>query len=391
LSRVRQLFDEPLKVNAFLILVAFGSTFVLSSQSASAAIAYLFGVAMLAQATRWLPYFSDPVLALSGLLLGYLALSSFWSQPLDERKTFSMTVRVLSTLTFIVAFAECWRAGLLQRWFDKTLVMGGGVAAAAALGNFLMTSPEDGRLNGLGQWGAHVIAGLMFGVCLLYSLKLFRENLSARWRSVCVISGVILVVAIALTFSRNAWVSAMAGLAVFAAVSWTTNRRQLSVALIAFAGVAIGMLSLLYFSDSGRNFLLPRGDSFRPLIWSAILERVWSEGPIFGLGILTPDDVVNGPDVHPHPHSMYLAVLYQGGVIGLGLFLGLIGAVVRTLLAHLEMPEARVALGVLTIGLLSYLLDGHELVDRIGETWFLFWLPVAISFSLRLRQPAPIA
>ena len=244
------------------------------------------------------------------------------------------------------------------------------------------------RLNGLGQWGAHVIAGLVFGVCLLYSLKLFRENLSARWRSVCVISGVILVVAIALTFSRNAWVSVMAGLAVFAAVSWTTNRRQLSVVLIAFAAMAIGMLSLLYFSDSGRNFLLPRGDSFRPLIWSAILERVWSEGPIIGLGILTPDDVVNGPDVHPHPHSMYLAVLYQGGVVGLGLFLGLIAVVVRTLLAHLEMPEARVALGVLTIGLLSYLLDGHELVDRIGETWFLFWLPVAISFSLRLR-PAP--
>jgi O-antigen ligase len=383
------LFDEPLKVNAFLILVAFGSTFILSSQSASAIFAYLFAVAMLAQAPRWLPEFSDPILALSGLLLGYLALTSFWSEPFAAGETFSIVVRVLSTLTFIVAYAECWRAGMLQRWFGMTLVIGGAVAAAAALVSFLITEPEDGRLNGLGQWGAHVIAGLVFGVCLIYSVQAFRENLSGRWRAAAAICGLILVVAIVLTFSRNAWVSVLTGIAVYTAVSWTTSRRQLLVALIIFTSAALVLLALLYFSEAGRNFLLPRGDSFRPLIWSTIFERVWSAAPIFGLGILTPDDVVNGPDVHPHPHSMYLAVLYQGGVVGLGLFLALIAVVIRRLLERLEQPEARVALGVLVIGLLSYLLDGHELVDRIGETWFLFWLPVAISLSLRPRQPAP--
>jgi O-antigen ligase len=107
------------------------------------------------------------------------------------------------------------------------------------------------------------------------------------------------------------------------------------------------------------------------------------------MGILTPDDVVNGAVVHPHPHSMYLAVLYQGGLIGLGLFLTLIGMMLRELWRHFDQPMGSVALAVLAVGLLSYLLDGHELVDRIGETWMLFWLPVAITLSLCARQPAP--
>jgi hypothetical protein len=42
-------------------------------------------------------------------------------------------------------------------------------------------------------------------------------------------------------------------------------------------------------------------------------------------------------------------------------------------------------MGILAIALPSYLLDGHEIVDKVGETWFLFWLPVAISLALRWR------
>jgi len=31
----------------------------------------------------------------------------------------------------------------------------------------------------------------------------------------------------------------------------------------------------------------------------------------------------------------------------------------------------------------AYLLDGHELLDKISDTWFLIWLPVALALSLR--------
>ena len=90
---------------------------------------------------------------------------------------------------------------------------------------------------------------------------------------------------------------------------------------------------------------------------------------------------------------MYLAVLFQGGAVAAAMFAALLVMVVRTLFQNYESTDAKLAIGILGIALSSYMLDGHELVDKVGETWFLFWLPVAISVGLtwsqaqRLRLP----
>jgi hypothetical protein len=73
--------------------------------------------------------------------------------------------------------------------------------------------------------------------------------------------------------------------------------------------------------------------------------------------------------------------------VALAGFLLLIGLVVRRLFRSYGAAQVAPALGILAIGLPSYLLDGHEFVDRIGETWLLFWLPVALALSLRTPQP----
>jgi len=52
------------------------------------------------------------------------------------------------------------------------------------------------------------------------------------------------------------------------------------------------------------------------------------------------------------------------------------------LFAGYDRRSARLALGLLAVALTSYLLDGHELIDKVGETWFLFWLPVGIALGL---------
>ena len=52
------------------------------------------------------------------------------------------------------------------------------------------------------------------------------------------------------------------------------------------------------------------------------------------------------------------------------------------LLQFYEEPDAKFALGLFAMSLSSYLLDGHELVDKVGDTWFLFWLPIGISLGI---------
>jgi len=387
LSRISELTRDPLRVNAFLIVLAFGSVFVLPSQSASSLITYVLGVAMLLAIPRWRHVLDDPLLVLAVLLQAYLALSSFWSDPFVLRKAGSMGGRVLVTALFLVAFVECWPTGIVQRWFGRVLVLCAGGSALTAIVNFILTHPVDGRLNGLGQIGTHVIAALLWGVALIFLLDSLRQGCGPRWRALALTAGAPIVTAITLTASRNAWVSVLLGVAVYGSARLFEDRRRFFGALAALAGLIALTVVILLQSESGREFLLPRGDSFRPLIWSTILGRVWEGGIVFGVGILTSDDVRNGPWTYPHPHSMYLSVLYQGGVVALAGFVLLIAFLVRRLLAHYGVREAKLALAILGIALPSYLLDGHELVDRIGETWLLFWLPVGLALCLRTPRP----
>jgi O-antigen ligase len=90
-----------------------------------------------------------------------------------------------------------------------------------------------------------------------------------------------------------------------------------------------------------------------------------------------------------HPHNLYLAVTHQGGLIGLALLLGLLGHTLLTLMQHYRRGDAKLALGILGLALPACLVDGHELVDKVGSTWFLIWLPVGISVGLRLSATPP--
>ena len=60
-----------------------------------------------------------------------------------------------------------------------------------------------------------------------------------------------------------------------------------------------------------------------------------------------------------------------------------VASTLNALLRHHARPEAKLGLAICALALPGYLLDGYELVDKIGWTWLLFWLPVAIGIALR--------
>jgi hypothetical protein len=80
---------------------------------------------------------------------------------------------------------------------------------------------------------------------------------------------------------------------------------------------------------------------------------------------------------------MYITVFFQAGIVGVSLFMLVTIAALRVLVDDYQLPTAKLALGLLTLALSSYLLDGHELVDKVGETWFLYWLPVGLAVGIQ--------
>ncbi len=204
-----------------------------------------------------------------------------------------------------------------------------------------------------------------------------RIRLNALLIALC-FAGVLVL----LSDSRNGQIGAMLGVSTLFIAHRVADRQRFAAAVMGMGVILLAVLAALIANEATRNLALPRGDSFRLATWLATLQAIADGGLWFGRGILTDDTLVTAVGEFPHPHNMYLSVLFPGGLVGAALFAALIAAVVRTLLNHYGHRDAKLALGILGLALPAWLLDGHELIDKVGMAWFLFWLPVAISLGL---------
>ena len=379
------LLEYRVPISAALLVLSLASMFVLTSQSGSSFPTYLLAIYALVGWRRWHGLWRSGTFVLAAALALYLAASSFWSSPMDVRGAISLFVRALLTLCFVVAVAEGFRVDWFQGRMTAAIAICGGGAAAAALLVFFADPPQDGRLNGLGQLDSHVPAGLTFGVALVCALWWAFTAASAQQRAFAAAFALCAGLAVALSGSRNAWVAVAFGVATCLAGRAVRTPAGFAVAAGLAALVGVAALAALALSPL-QGALLPRGDSYRLEIWAETLRRVFAHGPWFGNGALSSDDVMVDGFLMPHPHNMYLSVLFEGGAMGLVALLALIGASLKTLFAHFAEAEARLALSIHAIALPAWLIDGAHLVDKIGWTWMLFWLPLAIGIGLGSRS-----
>jgi O-antigen ligase len=366
-----------------LIVACFAAVLLLTSQSGASVLTYLLTLVILFRVLQWTDIAKTGFFLLIAVLLLYLSLSVFWSNEWTVRDFGSHFVRFLLVCAFVIAVAEVRLRGQIQRWLRRTMTIVGGGAICAAVINHLVWPPVDGRLNGLGQLDTHVIAALVYGIVSVLALQVVLREQGTFWRVCGMITIVLAAYAIWSSDSRNAWVSVVFGLAILLLAEKLADRQRFITSVLSVALLGGAVLVALFAVDETRAMLLPRGTSFRPEIWDQAMARILDGHLLFGLGINTPNDFDLGVTQILHPHNLYLSVMYQGGLVGLLLFVAVLWKTVGELLRHYEEPDAKLALGILSVALPAYLLDGHELLDKIGSTWFLIWLPVAIAVGLR--------
>lgn len=380
-----QISIDRITLNSAILVATFLAVLLLSSQSAASISSYLLCATMLWHVRSWSDVFSCPMVWPILLLLIYLPLTSFWSESFSWRDFASQMTRALLTFSFVVAYAECQLRGLLQSWLHRALAVAGAGVALLCILLFFVDPPEDGRLNGLGQLDTQVVAGLVFGVSALAVIHAALTD--RRWPlALYAFLSLPLIAAVILTGSRGALVALSYGMVVLFGCHFVHQQRVLVVGLSLVAVCILGAIGLGWWSPEWREVFFPRGDSFRLLIWSETLARV-ADSPLIGLGILSVDDIEVENVVFHHPHNLYLSVLAQSGIVGLVLFLWMLIRVIRELFRMLKEPDAKFALAVLGLALPAYMLDGHELLDKVSDTWFLIWLPAAIALGLRWHRP----
>jgi len=266
--------------------------------------------------------------------------------------------------------------------------------------------------------GFYVYPSHLAGLLEMVGFSILGLCCWARWRPVWrLVAGhgaAICFGGLAITGSRGGWVSAIAGLVIFAVLScWIVLRVRLRRTRTVLAGIVGGAAALigafyLFMADNAgiaeRLGSIYEPENGRILLWSAALEQ-FRLAPVFGTGAGTYlffGRMFRSPEIQGDPvhvHSDYLELLGDYGLVGLCSAIILIalhlasgfGAFRRILLTKLRpgIPPASNELA-LVVGALSGLgaIFVHSAID------FNFHLPantlVAAFFLAILAVPSAV-
>ena len=245
-------------------------------------------------------------------LTAWTALSGLWSP--DPGDSLLEAQRTLVYLAFVLATAAV--AGSLR----SGVLAGIGVVCAYAIGQRLLEGPPDppdpfegtllqeplGYANGLGCLAA-------IGLAIVISQLISDRRLRLHGPLVC-----IFLATLYLTGSRGGWLAALVGTAV--ALALGSGRLRLARAAAAVAAIGLAAALSLPAGSLADELATRAGD--RPWYWNVAWEEV-ANAPLTGKGAGTFD--LAWLERQPIPaqvadaHSLYLELLAELGLVGLGL------------------------------------------------------------------------
>lgn len=327
------------------------------------------------------------------LFVLWAAVSGYWSIDPEATRVRVITYVQLGVLAWLIwelAWSPASQRALLQAY-----VLGACVGAAGIIRNYWSGVALDAgaRFSGLGANpnDLGLILALALPIAWYLGLSSPRRHTALAWLSFIPVG----MAAILLTASRGAFAAGLVGLII---IPWTMGRLRVGAKL---ALVALGLCSIVLVMRFVPAASLDRIRSARAdiesgyfggrgVIWQSGLDVV-KERPFAGVGAGAFGTAV-APTLGEQrsSHQTFLSIQVEGGIVGLGLFLTMVAALVSATMTSLpRLPRiqrtlAIVLLGVLAAGSLSAAWDYKK------QLWFVLGL-LATQSMTRLVPARPAA
>ena len=348
--------------------------------------------------------------AMSLLLVAFLTwagISAVWAEyaPAAETAVFRYCLSIV--LALIVFSAVQTRDEAL--WVLKAFVAGAALAAtygivAGGTTEAVNSSSGVSRISGTSGDPNEFAAMLVVGMVLAAAVALSERRLLLRWAAAGAIGACML--GIVLTVSRGGLVALAAALIVAVVLSgrW---RIPTAALVLAAALVTIGYFTTYAPPAAQERVVETQGGSGREDLWE-VAWRMVQDRPLLGVGagnypisaidyLLRPGVIVRDEfiiDTPKAPHNVYLSVAAELGIIGLAMFLAILGFAVASMLKAARLFEqqgdeqmeiyAR-ALAVAFVGLLT---ADFFLSEAFGkQLWLLVGLGPALLAVARRSTP----
>lgn len=269
-----------------------------------------------------------------GLFLSWVLFSLLWAEDVAvARETFFRYA--LNFVLFPIVFTAIWKPQHLLSLYS-VFIAGGILGGIIGLQTAARAGVQEQRLGGAGlnpnELGALLAVGVVLAVCLAFS----RSNGAAR--TVALGAGLISALLLIMTESRGALLGLVAAIFVTPFVAGKGRRiGAIVVAGAAVLSVAVWLGTTAPEQTRERLTHDTSSGSGRVDLWTVGLRMV-EDKPITGVGagnfpvssihyLLRPGTIARDEFIVDHPkvtHNIYLQVLSELGVIGLGLFIALI-------------------------------------------------------------------
>ncbi|VVN76284.1 hypothetical protein PS723_00743 [Pseudomonas fluorescens] len=323
---------------------------------------------------------SSPLIKLFLLFSAYILISVQWSGTEETPLTMSKRPLYILMLLFAAMLITLRSPDRLDGMTRLAAILA--VVCAAASLVYFFYCEEGGRFNGYGALYNPLLSSHVFGFFCAYWLSSWYLG-SKPTALLPLIAMAILWALLIFTGSRTP-IMAMFGCLLWMAIAQWKHRLWLVIA-VAIA-LVVAVQSLPQSED-----LMVRGVSFRPAIWAEALRQIQAS-PWIGLGFTHPQVfwIEGFPYALADPHNIELGVLFEGGVIGLTLWLMMYAYAMFYAWQRRDQPCVLIASTLVVYGFMAGLTEGSAFFSRPKEHWFLIWIPLALLAATRFsaRQQA---
>jgi O-antigen ligase len=294
-------------------------------------------------------------------------------------------------------FLAAWRVAADDRAFDRVrwaaaagvLFLAGIVVLVVASGRPLsIFTPDDAGWSGIYYWPGVGVASTFAALIVPFALfSMVSSRRAERYAGGLVLAGAINVAMV--SQNRIVWSSILLCCAAFVAWLWPAlapaSRR---IALVLLCAAAVGAGGAFYYASLERRIAVPElGGDVRWPGW-----REWTgialQQPLLGHGFgraqvhlegergLTQSIKQREPHLASHAHNLFLDIAVQLGVLGLAIYLALLGVLLREYwrLGGAGAPGRLRLLGATAFSLLVAMIAKNSTDDFMDQAGVLaFW------------------
>ncbi len=325
-------------------------------------------------------FWRSSIFRLTIVFLTYLTFTTAWG----DQTTTDDWIKYLKRLIYMLGFACMIMTYYNARYLNRLcLIISSTAVVMAAISMFLYDSSlysGPDRLKNFGILEHEILAASTYGfaaMMLIYGCQLKLSNII--W--IKLFGMTVLILDILWTQSRGPLLAIISSICI--AELLRDRHRKLIIFLV--MTTILTMLLMIYDVIQTPQFISRNGgDSYRFEIWSQIWQRVL-ESPFYGLGLSTNETILlPACGCIPHPHNIYLATMFYGGLAGLVLLLAILINCFKSAYTQYQSDGQVKFLAFLMFGIICGFSDGNKLLDHPRPMWLFFWLPILLIAARQL-------